>query len=115
MTKKRIPHPLILTIMLTCGLAGSAHAEIYSFIDEDGVTHFSNIPTDSRYVPFGVSGPHRALNKQGTVPPVGRRPEPAVKAQYRSLIETIARTYALESALIHAVVSAESGYNSTAI
>jgi soluble lytic murein transglycosylase-like protein len=49
------------------------------------------------------------------IPPTGRRPESAVKAQYGSIIETIARTYALESALIHAVVSAESGYNSTAI
>jgi soluble lytic murein transglycosylase-like protein len=100
--------------MLTCGLAQPVHAEIYSFTDENGVMHFSNIPTDSRYVPFAGSGSDRA-GKQITVRPAGRRPESAVKGQYGQIIETIARTYALESALIHAVVSAESGYNSTAM
>ena len=115
MIKKRVLHPFILITLLACGLAGSAHAEIYSFIDEDGVTHFSNIPTDSRYLPFAGSGSNRAQNKQAMIPPIGRRPQSAVKGQYGQIIETIARTYALESALIHAVVSAESGYNSTAI
>jgi soluble lytic murein transglycosylase-like protein len=115
MIKKRVLHPLILTIMLTCGLAQPVHAEIYSFTDENGVMHFSNIPTDSRYLPFAGPGSNRTPNKQAMIPPTGRRPESAVKGQYGQIIETIARTYALESALIHAVVSAESGYNSTAI
>jgi soluble lytic murein transglycosylase-like protein len=109
-------HPLILVALLTCCLAQSAYAEIYSFTDENGVMHFSNIPTDSRYVPFAGSGStNRVPNKQTMVSPVGRRPESGVKVQYGSIIEIVARTYALESALIHAVVSAESGYNSTAI
>jgi soluble lytic murein transglycosylase-like protein len=108
-------HSLILVALLTCGLAQPAYAEIYSFTDENGVMHFSNIPTDSRYVPFAGSGFNRIPNKQTMVPPASRRPESAVKVQYGSIIEIVARTYALESALIHAVVSAESGYNSTAI
>jgi soluble lytic murein transglycosylase-like protein len=115
MIKKRILHPLILSTMLACGLAQPAYGEIYSFTDENGVVHFSNIPTDIRYVPFAGSGSDRAANKQITVRPTGRRPESAVKGQYGQIIETIARTYALESALIHAVVSAESGYNSAAV
>jgi hypothetical protein len=108
-------HPLILIALLTCGLVQPACAEIYSFTDENGVMHFSNVPTDSRYVPFAGSGPDRPANKQIITRPAGRRPGPLVKVQYESIIETIARTYGLESALIHAVVSAESGYNSTAV
>src|SRR5689334_9787051 len=108
-------HPLILVALLMCGLAQPAYAEIYSFTDENGVVHFSNIPSDSRYVPFTGSGSNRVPNKQTMVSPASRRPESAVKVQYVSIIEIVARTYALESALIHAVVSAESGYNSTAI
>ncbi len=37
------------------------------------------------------------------------------KAEYGAVIEEIARTYALEGALIHAVVSAESAYNARAV
>ena len=115
MIKKLVPHPLILGAMLACGLAQSVHAEIYSFTDENGVMHFSNIPTDSRYVPFAGSGSARPVNKPITIRPNGRQPEPSIKAQYGSIIETIAQTYALESALLHAVVSAESGYNPAAV
>ena len=108
-------HPLILIALLACGLVQPACAEIYSFTDENGVAHFSNVPTDRRYVPFGGSVSDSPANKQIAARPAGRQPGPSVKVQYGSIIETIARTYALESALIHAVVSAESGYNSTAV
>jgi soluble lytic murein transglycosylase-like protein len=115
MIKKLVPPPLILAALLACGLAQPAYAEIYWFTDENGVTHFSNVPTDSRYVPFAGSESGRPANKQIISRPSGRRPDPSVKVQYGSIIQTIARTYALESALLHAVVSAESGYNSAAV
>jgi len=115
MIKKLVLHPLILGALLACGLAQPAHAEIYWFTDENGVTHFSNVPADSRYVPFAGSGSDRPVNKPVTTRPNGRRPDPSIKAQYGSIIETIAQTYALESALLHAVVSAESAYNPAAV
>ncbi|WP_090828725.1 lytic transglycosylase domain-containing protein [Nitrosovibrio tenuis] len=115
MIKKPVLHPLILGVLLACGLAQPVHAEIYSFIDENGVTHFSNVPTDRRYVPLTGSASDRSAGYQFITRPRIRRPEPAVKVQYGSIIDTIARTYALESALLHAVISAESGYNSAAV
>jgi soluble lytic murein transglycosylase-like protein len=104
---------LILATLLTCGLTQLASADtIYSFTDEYGVVHFSNVPTDERYVPFTANG---AVAKKP--PPIanhGRR-SASFNAEYGAVIEEIARTYTLEGALIHAVVSAESAYNARAV
>lgn len=108
------PRPFILTAMLACGLtAQSASADIYSFTDENGIVHFSNVPTDKRYVPFMVA--NDTVAKKTISATRGRRPDTPAKVQYDVIIEEIARIYALESALIHAVVSAESAYNATAV
>lgn len=101
------------TAFLACGLMQPVCAEIYSFTDEDGGVHFSNVPTDDRYVPLDSHG--HPISKKTTSRP-GKSPTHAFsKAQYEAAIDTVARTYSLESALIHAVVSAESGYNATAV
>ncbi|MEO6563899.1 MAG: DUF4124 domain-containing protein [Nitrosospira sp.] len=47
------PRTFILTVLLAGGLGTQpASADIYWFTDENGVVHFSNVPTDKRYVPF---------------------------------------------------------------
>ena len=38
-----------LFVLLAAAAGGVAHADIYSFVDADGVTHFSNVPVDARY------------------------------------------------------------------
>lgn len=104
---------LMFAALLPCSLAHSAGGDIYWFTDENGVVHFSNVPTDKRYVPFITSGGRSAKK---TISASGsKRSQGAVKTQYGPAIEEIARTYALESALIHAVVTVESAYNPTAI
>ena len=107
------PLAFTFTVLLTYSLAQSANATIYWFTDENGVAHFSNVPTDKRYVPFTSTSD--AVAKK-TIPGTrDRRPDMSAKAQYGAIIEEIARIYALESALVHAVVSAESAYNATAV
>jgi soluble lytic murein transglycosylase-like protein len=101
-----------LAALLACGLATPASAEIYSFTDENGVMHFSNVPTDERYVP--LTGPNAGV-KKAVAGSSNNLAEPRSKAQYGGIIEEIARTYGLESALIHAVVSVESAYRVTAV
>ncbi|WON74856.1 lytic transglycosylase domain-containing protein [Nitrosospira sp. Is2] len=104
--------PLLLAALLAFGLATPAGAEIYSFTDENGVMHFSNVPTDERYVP--LTGPSAGV-KRAVAGPSNTPVEPRTKAQYGGIIEEIARAYGLESALIHAVVSVESAYRVTAV
>ena len=44
------------TVMLTVAALGSvAHADIYRFVDEAGVVHFSNVPSDARYALYMVT------------------------------------------------------------
>ena len=107
------PHTFAFTAVLAFGLASPANANIYWFTDETGVVHFSNVPTDKRYVPFTMTG--EADNKKTAVATGDRRSSTRLKVQYSAIIEEIAQTYALESALIHAVVVAESAYNAMAV
>ncbi|SOD40716.1 lytic transglycosylase domain-containing protein [Nitrosovibrio sp. Nv4] len=108
------PHAFTFMALLTWGLAQPARAEvIYWFTDENGVVHFSNVPTDSRYVPFTAAG--GTVVKKVMTTPLGAPPRQPVKVQYGAVVEEIARTYGLESALIHAVVLVESAYNPKAV
>lgn len=91
-----------------------ALADIYTFRDERGVVHFTNIK--------GLDPRYRLLRKEGTsaVPGSGNAaraymPSTAEIARYAGIVETAARTYGVDKALVHAVISAESGYNPQAV
>ena len=94
--KLSAPYTFVFVIVLTCVLPQSATAEIYSFTDENGVVHFSNVPTDPRYVPLR----HLLPLSGKTIATTGRQAEPKLNSQYGRIIEEITRTYGLESALI---------------
>ncbi|MDQ3186508.1 MAG: lytic transglycosylase domain-containing protein [Pseudomonadota bacterium] len=105
------PSTFAFAVLLTWGMVQPANANIYWFTDEEGVIHFSNVPTDARYVPFTAP----AVGKKTMAGTGDRRSETRLKVHYGAIIEEIARTYVLESALIHAVISVESAYNATAL
>lgn len=96
--------------LLAFGAVTAAQAEVYWFTDENGVAHFSNVPTDARYVPFlnDPSGKPAARKRYTSI-------APHLKARYAGMIDSVARRYALESELIHAVVSVESAYDASAV
>ena len=100
----------ILAAALLGAAAGGAHADIYRYVDESGKVHFTNVPNDSRYKLF------IATNKEPdavttTLNNRYRPYSPSDRRKYHAHILAAARAYALEPALIHAVISAESGYN----
>ena len=84
-----------------------AHADIYSFVDASGVTHFSNVPTDSRY---------RLLL---AAPVEAPSPNPgkflAHAAAYNPMIERAARSVSLRPELVRAVIVVESAFNPRAV
>jgi soluble lytic murein transglycosylase-like protein len=99
--------------MVAAGLmggAGLAGADIYRYVDENGMVHFTNVPNDARFKLFIATS---------------KEPDPVTSAfanRYRSYpsadrkkfhlhVVEAARAYQLDPALIHAVISAESGYN----
>jgi soluble lytic murein transglycosylase-like protein len=100
------PLPLIFALLST--VAGSpARADIYSFIDGAGVTHFTNVPVDARY---------RLLL---ATPPAERAARPenwlARSAQFDHLIERAARSQAVRPELVRAVIVVESAFNPHAL
>ena len=94
--------------------AGAAHADIYSFKDEKGVMHFTNMPDDKRYKlvrrEAGSPSPAaQAFNAPAYLP------TPADMQRYSAIVEAVSRAQGVDSALVHAVISAESGYNKSAV
>ena len=81
----------LLAAMLACGIAPlPASAEIYSFTDENGVLHFSNVPTDERYVP--LSSAPDAVAKRTVGAFEQNQTASLTKAQY---VESLKRSLAL--------------------
>jgi soluble lytic murein transglycosylase-like protein len=103
--------------LLTCALVASAvlptaaHADIYRYVDEAGTVHFTNIPNDARFKLYMTTqkAPDAVTNVL-TSRGVHAYPTEA-RRKFHAHILAAARVYQLEPALLHAVISAESGYN----
>ena len=90
-----------------------AAANIYAFKDENGVTHFSNLPhLDKRYkmvyrIPTSLQMRPNAWSASG--------PQLVDIEKLVPIIANAARLNGLDAKLVHAVIRAESGYNEHAI
>lgn len=103
--------PLLLFCLLLCG--GSAHADIYSFVDEDGTIRFSDSPDDPRYklylrVPKGGKAPLVPGLRSPFSADLSTRP-------YQEHVLNAARAHNIDPALVHAVITIESNYNVQAV
>ncbi len=105
-----------LTILaLTLGLpAGTARADIYSYIDADGVVHFTNLPRPGKqWKRIMKTGPGKAAASRGKsvdkVPPSDRSPERY--SRYDQHIQQAAALYHIPISLVRAVIQVESDYD----
>ena len=109
------PHAWLLmpVTLLWLAWAGAARADIYAFTDEKGVPHFSNVPADRRYALLMRT----ETDKPSVAPRVrGRSAQRGIDGSlYAHEIRRAAASCQLESALLHAVIAAESGYNPRAL
>jgi soluble lytic murein transglycosylase-like protein len=101
-----------------CGLllaSPAGAAEVYSYVDDEGVLHFSNAPTDGRYRKVnrasGGTGVYRAT------PQARARPIPSSRSldRYREQIRAAADKYRLPEALLLAVMAVESNFDHRAL
>jgi soluble lytic murein transglycosylase-like protein len=100
----------LLVAAMLAAPAGALYADIYRYVDENGKVHFTNVPTDRRYKLYlSTEREPSALTRTISYryPAFGM----ADRKRYDAHVLAAAREYALEPALIHAVISAESGYN----
>lgn len=92
-------------------LACLAEAGIYAFVDDQGVLHLSNVPDNERYQSLDRAAEAEARGRLAVdraVGTSGRRP-------YGGVVAQIAGRFGIEAALLHAVISVESGYNARAV
>jgi soluble lytic murein transglycosylase-like protein len=103
--------PNAILILAVVAAPSLARADIYSFTDANGVTHFSNVPSDSRYQLL-IAAPTVAAadpSKKASIDWVAR------SAQYDGIIRSAAKDATIQAALVRAVIVVESGFNPRAV
>jgi soluble lytic murein transglycosylase-like protein len=94
-----------LVVFLICA---SAHADIFAFVDENGVTHYSNVPSDDRYESILRS----ATDKNGS--PIHPKLL-KLSVQFDPFIRDAAREADVDPELLRAVIVVESGFDARAV
>lgn len=98
------------TALLVVWAASPAEARgVYRYIDERGVIHFSDAPSDRRFEPVALrrSGLNVNLRPRGAAPPT--------HDAFDDLIRQAARRHRIEAPLVKAVMAAESAFDPTAV
>lgn len=92
-----------------------AGATIYSFVDENGVMHFSNVPSDPQYRPILNLHPDRGTDASGSRRYGYSGESPANPDSYDHLIRSAASRYQIDPHLVKAVIRAESNFDCLAV
>jgi soluble lytic murein transglycosylase len=90
----------LLIIFIACATISSA--DIYTYIDKNGVIHFTNIPKNKNYKKI-ISTTPRAKKRTRTV------------RDYEHIINSKSIKYGIEPSIIKAIISTESNWNPGAI
>lgn len=94
-------------VMLTPRHAG---ADIYRYVDDDDIVHFTDAPTDKRFKVF-----LRDLKKDKELRTKLKFASSVNPAEFEQLIKTCSDKYGVNQCLVKAVIHAESGYNPNAV
>src|SRR5690349_1477506 len=104
-----------ITALALAAVACPAMADIFMMKDERGVVHFTNIPpSDKRFKLIRKESSTPALTHAAGLPQVVMPKEETIR-RYSPMIARAAADHGVDVALVHAVISAESGYNAGAI
>lgn len=108
---------ILLAISLVAGAAGVSQAEIYKYVDKNGVLYFTDTPP-----PGTIPSSKKAKKAIATLPPLAiedTTPRYAKqgtrKNTYQGIIADKADKYKLDASLIKAVITAESNFNPRAV
>ena len=110
-TRRAAPWLILATVLAAAPARG---AELYSFVDADGVINITNVPSDARYKRVRtneVAGLYRpSAGGEARAAPVPRRRE-----TFDPHIKGAAEKYKLPEALILAVMAVESNFDPRAL
>jgi soluble lytic murein transglycosylase-like protein len=97
-----------------CAPACLADSGIYTFADDQGQVYLSNVPDDSRYHMLDPATAAPGL-QPGDAAERNAALDPAQLRRYGNVVAQAAGRYGIDAALLHAVISVESGYNAKAV
>jgi len=100
--RKYLPAYLGLVLLLLAATGTNAAADIYMYIDSNGILHFSNVPTSSQYRIYIKERPGRDLGN-------------ANPRSFDRIIREAAQTHGLSEPLLKAIIKAESNFNPRAV
>jgi soluble lytic murein transglycosylase-like protein len=95
---------LFFMVMVLCLLSSPCQADIYKYTDAEGVIHLTNVPTEHDVPYVLVMREKRViLQLKGDI------------ATYDDLITQASERYRIDSALVKAIIKAESNFNHRAV
>lgn len=111
---KTLSCTLLIFFLYGFGLVGMTAASVYFYTADDGSVSLSNVPADNRYQLLIAEPKVKALAAPAVA---AAKPLPilANKALYNHIVAVAARTYGLDGALLHALISVESRYDPKAV
>jgi len=105
-----VPKSAFLIACLLMASTVAAHSKIYTYLDADGVRHYTDVPDNNRYRLLVLTPQDRTA--------AGDRYDTMLLAkagQYDSIIEKAAISASVEPNLLRAVIVVESGFNARAV
>ena len=111
--KRYIVFAFALTLA-TGAAAGPARADIYKYIDKNGVVHFTNVPTTPQYRLYQKSN-HPADDVEIERPVPFHFFSGGDETRYDKVIESLCSKYAVDTALVKAVIKTESDFDPFAV
>jgi soluble lytic murein transglycosylase-like protein len=100
---------LLLTLLFL--LPSFSSADIYKYVDEEGVMHFTDAPTDRRFKIFMRDIKRdRKLRTNFKLGTLYGNPD-----EFEPIVKSVALEYGVDKNLVKAVIHAESGYNPNAV
>lgn len=109
---------LWMTLVAALALTHRAQAEIYVYVDKDGVSHYTNAPTDARYKAVRMESinlrPAPALSSREAWQQA-RRGAPQSPSKYEQHIRKAALSHMIDPLLIKAIIRTESNFDPYAV
>jgi hypothetical protein len=112
---------LIAALLLCCPLQ-AAWADIYSYVDENGVVHFTNVDVKGKNPRKVKSERQRVAAREASASSSDEQVRRAdyvvssnIPSSYRDIISAACGRYGVDEDLVHAVVQVESNFNTYAL
>lgn len=113
--RKRTLTGVAFLLLLPCSFA---LADIYQYVDENGVLHFTNVNYGKKHAKTKITrapSPDAATARSAEVKRSQSTPAAALTSAYSHIINAACDKYGVDPSLVHAVVKVESDFNPFAL